>query len=58
MSRIPDLTKIDFALAPVASLAGKAESWLTPEGIPVKPAYGPSDVAGIDFLVTFPGIAP
>ncbi len=32
--------------------------WLTPEGIAVKPAYGPDDLAGLDFLDTYPGIAP
>ncbi len=35
-----------------------AEPWLTPEGIAVKPAYGPDDLAGLDFLDTYPGIAP
>jgi methylmalonyl-CoA mutase len=30
----------------------------TPEGIALKAAYGPSDVAGLDFLDTWPGIAP
>ncbi len=34
------------------------EPWLTPEGIPVKPAYGERDLEGIDFLDTWPGIAP
>jgi methylmalonyl-CoA mutase len=33
-------------------------AWLTPEGIPVKPAYGPDDLAGLDFLHTYPGLAP
>ena len=57
MSRIPDFTAVDFAAAASAAPAG-GESWLTPEGIPVKPAYGPDDVKGIDFLDTWPGIAP
>jgi methylmalonyl-CoA mutase len=34
------------------------EAWLTPEGIPVKPVYGPDDVAGLDFLHTYPGLVP
>nr|WP_244622895.1 methylmalonyl-CoA mutase [Microvirga brassicacearum] len=38
--------------------ADVASPWLTPEGIPVKPVYGPQDRAGIDFLDTYPGIAP
>ncbi len=32
--------------------------WRTPEGIAVKPAYGADDLAGLDFLDTYPGIAP
>ncbi|GAA0637057.1 methylmalonyl-CoA mutase [Sporichthya brevicatena] len=33
-------------------------SWSTPEGIDVKPLYGKDDLAGLDFLGTYPGIAP
>ena len=58
MSRIPDFAKIDFAPAAAPAAPSAGEPWLTPEGIPVKPAYGPDDVAGIDFLDTYPGIAP
>ena len=57
MSRIPDFAKVDFAPAAPAATSG-GEPWLTPEGIPVKPAYGPDDLKGIDFLDTYPGIAP
>jgi methylmalonyl-CoA mutase len=39
-------------------LKREGEPWLTPEGIPVKPEYGPQDRAGIDFLDTFPGLPP
>ncbi len=31
---------------------------MTPEGIAVKPSYGEKDVAGLDFLDTFPGKPP
>src|SRR6266849_9960023 len=59
MSRIPDFTSVDFAHAATAERsAGAAASWLTPEGIAVKPVYGPQDVAGLDFLDTYPGIPP
>jgi methylmalonyl-CoA mutase len=58
MSRIPDFAHVELADAPVAHPAGAHEPWLTPEGILVKPAYGPDDVAGLDFLDTYPGIAP
>ncbi|WP_434598737.1 methylmalonyl-CoA mutase [Streptomyces sp. A5-4] len=32
--------------------------WNTPEGIPVKPLYTSQDLTGLDFLGTYPGIAP
>ncbi|MFC0602395.1 methylmalonyl-CoA mutase [Streptomyces palmae] len=32
--------------------------WDTPEGIGVKPLYTAEDLAGLDFLGTYPGIAP
>ncbi|MGQ0838373.1 methylmalonyl-CoA mutase [Actinokineospora sp.] len=35
-----------------------ALAWETPEGIGVKPVYAAEDLAGLDFLATYPGIAP
>ncbi|MEU2682150.1 methylmalonyl-CoA mutase family protein, partial [Streptomyces sp. NPDC007107] len=32
--------------------------WETPEGIEVKPLYTGRDLEGLDFLGTYPGIAP
>src|SRR5499425_2749168 len=59
MTRIPDFTKVGFAHAKIPAPAGGAgEPWLTPEGIAVKPAYGPDDLAGLDFLKTYPGLPP
>src|SRR6266436_4608787 len=58
MSRIPDFAKIAFENTARAEPAGGAEPWLTPEGISVKPVYGEADLEGIDFLGTWPGIAP
>jgi methylmalonyl-CoA mutase len=59
MTSIPDFTSVAFTDAPQASSATqKAEPWLTPEGIAVKGAYGPEDRAGLDFLDTYPGVAP
>ncbi|GAA4811489.1 methylmalonyl-CoA mutase [Nocardioides caeni] len=34
------------------------EGWHSPEGIEIKPAYGPADLEGIDALDTFPGLSP
>src|SRR5713226_62696 len=58
MARIPDFSKVEFAEAAVATAAAASAPWLTPEGIAVKPVYGRDDVAVLDFLDTYPGIAP
>jgi methylmalonyl-CoA mutase len=60
MSAIPDFTKVEFAeaAAPAPQSADVPQPWLTPEGIAVKPVYGPQDVAGLDFLDGLPGIPP
>jgi methylmalonyl-CoA mutase len=58
MTRIPDFGAIAFADAVLPPAAAVAAPWVTPEGIPVKPFYGPDDVTGLDFLDGYPGIAP
>ncbi len=59
MTQIPDFSAIAFAEPAVLLPAAPAgEPWLTPEGIPVKPVYGPDDLTGLDFLDGYPGIAP
>ena len=59
MTRIPDFSEIAFAPAAAASAAASAaEPWMTPEGIPVKAAYGPQDREGFDLAGSYPGIAP
>src|SRR5687768_2220562 len=58
MSGIPDFTTIEYAEAHGARSAAQREPWLTPEGIAVKPLYGPADLDGLDFLDTYPGLAP
>ncbi|MFG1423286.1 methylmalonyl-CoA mutase [Roseixanthobacter liquoris] len=62
MSRLPAFADIDWR-APdltqdLAPPPAKFAPWVTPEGIAVKPLYGPRDVAGLDFIDTYPGIAP
>jgi methylmalonyl-CoA mutase len=63
MSSLPDFA----ALPPWADLppahadhAAPAESgpWLTPEGIAVRTVHGEGDLAGLDFLDTWPGLPP
>ncbi len=33
-------------------------NWHTPEGIDIKPSYGPDDTAGLDFVNSYPGLPP
>ncbi|MFJ9241172.1 methylmalonyl-CoA mutase [Streptomyces sp. NPDC101776] len=68
--RIPDFSGIE--LGTPAAEAGPDEwhdtvkkaaggddlLWETPEGIAVKPLYTGQDLEGLDFLATYPGIAP
>ena len=64
MTTIPDFSKISLDEARTANrsegapLAGSDDVFTTPEGIPVKPVYTEADTAGLDFLDTWPGIAP
>ena len=62
---VPAATEEDWRAA-WEQAAGKAAGdgdaaelvWETPEGIAVKPLYTGADLAGVDFLGTYPGIAP
>ena len=58
MSRIPNFAEIDWRAAAPAVPSAAAEAWMTPEGIPVKPLYGPADIEGLGYIDTYPGIAP
>ncbi len=58
MTQIPDFTTIPYAPAAPVGVAPAGEPWLTPEGISVKQSYSAADIAGLDFLDTWPGIAP
>lgn len=53
---IPDFTKIAFEKT--AAPAKKGGVWQTPEDIAVASAYDETDLAGLSFLDTKPGIAP
>jgi methylmalonyl-CoA mutase len=65
MTTIPDFTTIKLDGASRANgayhateTAPAAEPWLTPEGIPLNPVYNAEDTQNLDFLNTWPGIAP
>ena len=63
---IPDFANVELGEVPTATVerwraaAGDeaGQVWETPEGIGVKPLYTGDDLAGLDFLGTYPGIAP
>jgi len=57
MSKFPDFATLPFDGA-VLTPTPTGEAWQTPEGIAVKPAYGPADTAGLDTLAGYPGLAP
>jgi methylmalonyl-CoA mutase len=59
MTRIPAFADIAFDARNGASTRPSgAAPWQTPEGIAVKPVYGPEDIARLDFLDGMPGVAP
>ncbi|MFG1432821.1 methylmalonyl-CoA mutase [Xanthobacter sp. V2C-8] len=58
MSRIPNFAALDWRAPDVAQPSSAAPSWTTPEGIDVKPLYGPADIAALSYIDTYPGIAP
>ncbi|MGI9511765.1 MAG: methylmalonyl-CoA mutase [Anderseniella sp.] len=57
MSTLPDFSEFSFEL-PTGAGGHETQTFPTPEGITVKSAYDKSDVAGLDFLHTWPGAAP
>ena len=58
MSQVPNFTKVDFADATEPAGKSPAPPWSTPEGIAVKAVYSEQDLAGLDFLNTYPGKPP
>jgi methylmalonyl-CoA mutase len=58
MSRIPNFASLPFSTSPGAPPELSDARWTTPEGIEVKPLYGPEDLEGLDFLDTWPGAPP
>jgi|NGEPerStandDraft_6_1074524.scaffolds.fasta_scaffold01757_9 methylmalonyl-CoA mutase len=58
MSQVPNFATVEFADTPVSAGNGSAKPWVTPEAIPVKPGYSEADLAGLDFLDTYPGKPP
>jgi methylmalonyl-CoA mutase len=57
---IPDFTQVPLedGSEPVPAWSGDVPVWDSPEGIGVRPLYTEADLADVDFLHTYPGIAP
>jgi methylmalonyl-CoA mutase len=59
---VPDFSDLPLpSAAPVTDAAPDAQDapvWDTPEGIGVRPLYRAADLEGLDFLDTYPGVAP
>ena len=58
MTGFPDFTKLAFDADTAAPQPAAGPTWQTPEGIAVKPGYGPADAAGLSDLTGYPGLAP
>ena len=63
MTQIPDFSTLSLvssgASTPPADVKATANDvWTTPEGIDVKPVFTGADIEGLDFLNSYPGIAP
>ncbi|MBC8050858.1 MAG: methylmalonyl-CoA mutase, partial [Chitinophagales bacterium] len=58
MGNIPNFKDTPWSLPQSAAAAPGGQEWLTPEGINVKPIYGPADIEGLDFLQSYPGLPP
>ena len=58
MTQLPDFTKVDFKDVLGDGNMPAGEGWTTPEGIVVNPVYTATDTQSLDFLDTYPGLAP
>ena len=56
--RPAELSDWQAALSERTGKGADALAWETPEGIGIKPVYTGEDLAGLDFLNTFPGLPP
>ncbi len=56
-SPLPDFSKIEWQ-TPHLRAEATGSPTETPEGLTLKPIYGPADLEGLDFLNTYPGLPP
>jgi len=58
MTSFPDFAALPFDAAGRAAPLPPGTPWETPEGVTVKSAFAPADVAGLGGLDGYPGLAP
>ena len=59
MSAIPDFSALPWrSIAAPASGTPASAPWPSPEGIAIRPTYGPHDRVGLDGVDGFPGVVP
>ncbi len=58
MSAVPDFSEIDLGPAGSNGSSPGEVAWTAPEAIDVKERYDAEDISGLDFLDTYPGVAP
>jgi len=58
VSVFPDFARVAYDDASPPTAASNAEPWATAEGIAVKPRYEAADIASLDFIGGYPGLAP
>src|SRR5450830_753945 len=58
MNQVPNFATVDFADVGAAPAGAATAPWTTPESIAVKPVYAQADLAGLDFLDSYPGMPP
>ncbi len=55
---LPDFSAVEWKKPELSLPQVGSESWQTPEGVSIAPVTGEGDLAGLDFLDSFPGVAP
>jgi methylmalonyl-CoA mutase len=55
---IPDFSTVDLGPSVAVPAPTEGAPWETPEGILVKTRYSDADLSDVDYLDTYPGIAP
>ncbi len=56
-SPLPDFSEIEWQ-TPTLGAETTGAPTETPEGLTLKPVYGPADLESLDFLNTYPGLPP